>query len=95
MLKELQIRFNFCWKLFEWIRDRYEKTLIDSMSCKYIVLNHPPLSRDKTGFFITSPYPRVLSEKIKPYLKRSILKKLTSYDYKTLYQFLTRETILF
>jgi hypothetical protein len=29
MLKELQIELNFYWKLFEWIRDRYEKTLID------------------------------------------------------------------
>jgi hypothetical protein len=26
-----------------------------------IVVNRLPLSKDKTGFFITSPYPRVLS----------------------------------
>jgi hypothetical protein len=26
MLKELQIKLNFYWKLFEWIKDRYEKT---------------------------------------------------------------------
>jgi len=52
MLKELQIRFNFCWKLFEWIRDRYEKTLIDSMSCKYIVLNHYPYQKIKPVFLL-------------------------------------------
>jgi len=38
--KELQIGLNFYWKLFEWIRDRYEKTLIDSRSSGHIVLNH-------------------------------------------------------
>ncbi len=38
--KELQIGLNFYWKLFEWIRDRFEKTLIDSWSCERIVLNH-------------------------------------------------------
>jgi hypothetical protein len=27
MLKELQIGLNFFRKLFEWIRNRYEKTL--------------------------------------------------------------------
>jgi hypothetical protein len=64
MLKELQIGLNFCWKLFEWIKDRYEKTLYDSRSCERIDLNHSLLSMDKTGFFITSRYPRVLSEKI-------------------------------
>ena len=64
MLKELQMGLNFCWKLFEWIRDRYEKTLIDSRSCEPIVLNHLALLKDKAGFFITSHYPRVLSGKI-------------------------------
>jgi hypothetical protein len=52
MLKELQIGFNFFWKLFEWIRDRYEKTLIDSMSCKYIVLNHPPYQEIRPVFLL-------------------------------------------
>jgi hypothetical protein len=28
-----------------------------------IVLNQLPLLKDRIGFFITSPYPRVLSEK--------------------------------
>ena len=54
----------FYWKLFKWIRDRYEKTLLDSRSCEHMVLNQLPLAKDKTGFFITSPYLRVLSEKI-------------------------------
>jgi len=62
--KELQIGLNFYWKLFEWIRDRYEKTLINSRSSGHIVLNHFLLSKDRTGFFITSYYPRVLSGKI-------------------------------
>ena len=57
------MELNFYWKLFEWIRDRYEKTLIDSRSYERIFLNHLPLSKDKTGFFITSRYPRVLSGK--------------------------------
>jgi hypothetical protein len=38
--KELQIGVNFYLKLFEWIRDRREKTLIDSWSCERIVLSH-------------------------------------------------------
>jgi hypothetical protein len=58
----------FYWKLFEWIRDRYEKTLIDSKSYKEMAFNRLSLSKDKAGFFITSRYPRVLSEKIK-YIK--------------------------
>ena len=62
--KELQIGLNFYWKLFEWIRDRYEKTLIDLWSCNHNVFDHLPLSKEKIGFFITSRYPRVLSEKI-------------------------------
>jgi hypothetical protein len=57
MLKEFQIGLNFFWKLFEWIRDRYEKTLINLRLYKRIVLNQLPLSKDKTGFFITSRYP--------------------------------------
>jgi hypothetical protein len=57
----------YAGKLFEWIRDRYEKTLIDSSLCEGIVLNRLSLLKDKTGFFITSRYPRVLSEKIKLY----------------------------
>jgi len=55
---------------------------------EYIVFDHLPLSKDKTDFFITSRYPRVLSafgvifqEKIELYLKRSIFKKLYSYHY--------------
>ena len=60
-VKELQIGLNFYWKLFEWIRDRYEKALIDLTSCKNIVLNHLLLSKNQIGFFITSHYPRVLS----------------------------------
>ena len=47
--------------------ERYEKTLIDSRSCEGIVFNRLSLSKDKTGFFITNRYPRVLSEKIKLY----------------------------
>jgi hypothetical protein len=47
--------------------ERYEKTLINSRSCEGIAVNHLSLSKDKTGFFITSRYPRVLSEKIKLY----------------------------
>ena len=50
MLKELQIGLNFFWKLFEWIKDRYEKTLVDSTSCERIVLNYLPLLKDKTAF---------------------------------------------
>jgi len=37
MLKELQIELNFYWKLFEWIKDRYEKTLIDLRLCECII----------------------------------------------------------
>jgi hypothetical protein len=47
--------------------DRYEKTLIDSRSCEGIVFNRLFLLKDKTDFFITNRYPRVLSEKIKLY----------------------------
>ncbi len=54
---------NFYWKLFEWIRNRYKKTLIDFRPCIPIVFDHLPLSKDKIGFFITSRYPRVLSGK--------------------------------
>ena len=60
MLKELQIELNFYWKLFEWIKDRYEKILIDLRSCEGIVFYLLSLSKDKTGFFITSHFPRVL-----------------------------------
>jgi len=42
MLKEFQIGLNFFWKPFEWIRDRYEKTLIDLRSYEPIGLNHFP-----------------------------------------------------
>jgi hypothetical protein len=63
-LKELQKGLKFYWKLFEWIMDRYEKTLIDLWSVNHIVFDHLPLSKDKIGFFITSRYPRVLSGKI-------------------------------
>jgi len=73
VLKGPKVLFNFCWKLFEWIRDSYEKTLIDSRSCESIVFNRLSLSKDKTGFFITSRYPRVLSEKIKLYQGDQIL----------------------
>jgi hypothetical protein len=55
------VLLNFFWKLFEWIRDRYEKTHLDSLSCELIVLNRLLLSNDKTSLFIMSPYPRVLS----------------------------------
>jgi hypothetical protein len=51
------------WKLFERIRDRYEKTIIDSRYCECIILNHLPLSKDQADFFITNLYPRVLSIK--------------------------------
>jgi len=64
MVKEIQIGLNFYWKLFEWIRDRYEKTFIDSMSWYSIVLNHPAVSEDKNSFFFKIRYPRVLSAKI-------------------------------
>jgi len=37
MVKEIQIGLNFYWRLFEWIRDRYEKTFIDSRLCERIV----------------------------------------------------------
>jgi len=50
MLKELQIGLNFFWKLFEWIRDHYEKTLIDLRSYERIVLNHL-LYQKKRPFF--------------------------------------------
>ena len=53
--------------------ERYEKTLIDSRSCKGIVFNRLSLSKDKPDFFITSRYPRVLSEKIKLYQGDQIL----------------------
>jgi len=53
--------------------ERYEKTLIDSRSCEGIVFNRLSLSKYKTGFFITSRYPRVLSEKIKLYQGDQIL----------------------
>jgi len=53
--------------------ERYEKSLIDSRSCEGIVFNRLSLSKDKTGFFITSRYPRVLSEKIKLYQGDQIL----------------------
>ena len=43
MLKSLQIGLNFCWKLFEWIRDRYKKTIIDSTLSENIVLKHSSL----------------------------------------------------
>ena len=47
--------------------ERYEKTPIDSRSCEGIAVHRSSLSKDKTGFFITNRYPRVLSEKIKLY----------------------------
>jgi len=46
---------------------------------KCMVLNLLRLSKDKTGFFITSPYPRVLSEKIKSYPRRSIVTSINFY----------------
>jgi len=67
---------NFCWKLFEWIRDHYEKTRLDLLSYELVVLNRLPLSKDKTGLFIMSPYPRVLSGKIKLCLGRTIAMRL-------------------
>ena len=47
MLKELQIGLNFFRKLFEWIRNRYEKTLPYKRLYENIALNHLPLSKYK------------------------------------------------
>jgi hypothetical protein len=60
--------------------ERYEKTLIDSRSFEGIAVNRLSLLKDKTGFFITSRYPRVLSEKIKLYQGDQIL-SLRSINY--------------
>ena len=53
--------------------ERYEKTLIDLRSGEGIVFNRLSLSKDTTGFFITSRYPRVLSKRIKLYQGDQIL----------------------
>jgi len=60
----LQVCLNFYWKLFEWITDRYEKTIPDLLECDHMALKLKPFSEAKTGFFIMSRYLRVLSEKI-------------------------------
>jgi hypothetical protein len=60
--------------------ERYEKILIDSMSCEGIAVNRLSLSKDKTGFFITSRYPRILSAKIKLYQGDQIL-SLRSFNH--------------
>jgi len=60
----LQVCLNFYWKLFEWITDRYEKTIPNLLECDHMALKPKPFSEAKTGFFIMSRYLRVLSEKI-------------------------------
>jgi len=55
MLKEPRIELNFYWKLFERIRDRFEKTLIDLRSCKRFDLNHLTLIKRLDRFFYYDP----------------------------------------
>jgi len=51
----LQVCLNFYWKLFEWITDRYEKTIPDLLECDHMALKPKPFSEAKTGFFHYDP----------------------------------------
>jgi hypothetical protein len=66
MLKELQIGLNFFWKLFEWIRDRYEKTLIDLRSYERIVLNHLPYQKIRPFFSLRAVIHEFFQKKFNP-----------------------------
>jgi len=66
---------KFYWKLFERVTACYEKTFPDLLECDHLALNPIPFSEAKIGFFITSRYLRVLSEKIKHTWSDSFPKK--------------------
>ena len=64
--KEHQIGLNFYWMLFEWIRDRYEKTLFDSRSSEHLVFHHSLLSKDHTVFSLRAIIHEFFQEKFNP-----------------------------
>ena len=53
----------FGWKLSEWIRDRFERTIGDLTLWMKPLLKQISLLIARAGSFITSPYSRVLSAK--------------------------------
>jgi hypothetical protein len=66
MLKELQIGLNFFWKLFVWVRDRYEKTSIDLRLYEHIGLNHFPYQKIRPVFSLRAVIHEFLQKKFNP-----------------------------
>jgi len=66
ILRKLLVGLNFCWKLFEWIMARYEKTIPGSRDCDPMAVKLKPFSGLKPVFSLRAVIHEFFQKKFKP-----------------------------